>query len=344
MANHQETQRINGTIYIPAKPYNAYQMWKEYEPEVIERDLEYARSIQINALRIWFSYEYWLEDRNGIEKAYEHFLKTAAEKGMLVLPSLFEKCGIEPTEEAKNDKNPLTAVCISSPAKEIYENPERYADPAEYIKWFIDRYKNDARHLAIEVMNEPIGKMRIHFAREMLKAAKEQQGSLPLTIGCINIEDNVYFLDIGIDILQHHMNFPKSKEWIEQRLRKVIEAGELLNKPVWLTEWQRIRTISSGWGEEQLEGNEWQPDYAAYAEILKDYPEVGTFFWSLMIKAAYLPPQRKKATLNGVFHEDGSVWSLQDARAISGNANLQIHENKEWPEWLKDIPEAYMKK
>jgi hypothetical protein len=334
---------VRGAIYLPAKPYNAYQMWKEYEQETVERDLTYARDLNLNALRVWLSYEYWLEDRESLASAYEHFLQTAAANGLAVMPVLFEKVGIEPTSENCSNKDPLTAVCVHSPSKEIYENPARYGETAGFVHWFMERYKDDYRQLAIEVMNEPRGKLRLHFAREMFKEAKALQGTLPLTIGCIDIEDNMYFVDLGIDILQHHMNFPKSEIWIHERLTKVVEFGELLGKPVWLTEWQRLRPVSNGWGEAPLADDEWQPDYAPYAIILEQYPQLGLFFWSLMLKAAYLRPQRIKGTLNGIFHEDGSVWSLDDARMISGNPELELEERKEWPDWLKDIPNVYLK-
>lgn len=339
---HGSSNAVRGAIYVPAQPYNAYQMWKEYDPQVVERDLGYARSLKLNALRMWFSYEYWLEDQDAICRAYEHLLETAMKNGMRVMPALFEKVGIAPTPENCTNKDPLTAMCVHSPSKEIFEHPERYGETTEYVEWFMKRYKNDERQLAIEVMNEPKGKMRLHFAREMFKVAAAGRGTIPLTIGCIDIEDNMYFADLGIDVLQHHENFPKSEEWVHQRLSKAVEYGELLNKPVWLTEWQRLRPGSSGWGQEKLAEGEWEPDYAPYAKILSHYPQVGTFFWSLMVKAAYLRPQRLKGTLNGVFHEDGSVYSLEDARSIAGNPDLQLEERREWPSWLKAIPENYL--
>jgi len=50
-----------------------------------------------------------------------------------------------------------------------------------------------------------------------------------------------------------------------------------------------------------------------------------------MIKPAYLPPQRAQGTINGLFWTDGSVWSLSDARAISGDSLLKIPENEILP-------------
>ena len=44
----------------------------------------------------------------------------------------------------------------------------------------------------------------------------------------------------------------------------------------------------------------------------------GSFFWSLMVKPAYLMAQRPNGTFNGLFHEDGSVYSLEDYQAVAG--------------------------
>ena len=96
-------------------------------------------------------------------------------------------------------------------------------------------------------------------------------------------------------------------------------------KPVLLTEWQRLRPHALGWAEEKLAGDEWQPAYRTMAPIVQSYP-LGNFFWSLMLRRAYLPPQRKNGTINGVFHEDGAVWSLADARAISGDERFSAEE------------------
>ena len=50
-----------------------------------------------------------------------------------------------------------------------------------------------------------------------------------------------------------------------------------------------------------------------------------------MIKRAYLPPQRAQGTVNGLFWEDGSVWSLRDARAIANDQLLRIPVRKVLP-------------
>ena len=50
--------------------------------------------------------------------------------------------------------------------------------------------------------------------------------------------------------------------------------------------------------------------------------------------------QRKRGILNGVFHEDGAVWSKEDAsalKAMSGNSTFHGKERKEWPDWAKEV-------
>ena len=61
---------------------------------------------------------------------------------------------------------------------------------------------------------------------------------------------------------------------------------------------------------------------------------MGNFFWSLMVKPAYLKGQRLKGTVNGLFWPDGSVLSLRDARAISNDNSLELKEEPLPPDFV----------
>lgn len=58
-----------------------------------------------------------------------------------------------------------------------------------------------------------------------------------------------------------------------------------------------------------------------------------------MLKPAYLASQRLIGTFNGIFYEDGAVYSLEDARAICGNDEFMAIEKKSLPDWVKEIAE-----
>ncbi len=328
-----------GAIYIPARAWNAYQMWEHYDPKIIGRDLGYAQSLRLNALRVWLSYEFWLADEAALRQRFSHFLQQCNAAGIKVMPVLFEGDGVEPTAANIRNTHPLTASDVLSPAGHIVMKPALWHGPLKYLEWFMEHFRNHRQLLAIEVQNEPWGAARHRFAEAMMRRAAKHRGVVRLSIGGANIHQSMAFIHAGADILQTHPDFPPSAAAVKHTLHRVLAMQRTLKKPIWLTEWQRIRTGESGWGHKQLTGTEWEPDYASMAPLIRSRP-VGNFFWSLMLKPAWLLAQRRKGTLNGVFHEDGAVWSLADARAISGDMHFQATERKAWPHWARMIPES----
>ncbi len=120
---------VRGVVYIPTRAHNAYQMWRDYSGEVTDRDLEYAKSLNFNALRLWLSFEYWFEDRKHFEESFEDLLNRADKKGFKVMPSLFECCGREPLRENMEDTNPITSTAVRSPGSEIQLDPVQWHKP-----------------------------------------------------------------------------------------------------------------------------------------------------------------------------------------------------------------------
>ena len=334
-------ERIRGAVYIPARAYNAYQLWKEYDPATIERDFGLARSLGLNALRLWCSYEWWLEDTAGLQKSIDHFFAAAEKAGLSILISAFEGCGVEPTPQSLNDKDPWTAMCIASPGEAVITDSAAWAKPLAYLGWLMERVGRKANLLALEPMNEPRHTVpHTRFVRGLFQELRRLNAPCVLSHGSLGgLLFNMLVMDLGVQILQVHDNFPKSAEAFEANLKLADMVSRGMDKQVHITEWQRVRSGDSGWeGGTVLSKGEWAPDLASLAPSMDKYPQLGSFFWSLMLKPAYLPPQRKKGTLNGIFHEDGSVFSLADARAVSGNPNFKARERREWPEWAAVVP------
>ena len=331
-----ETAAPNGAIYIPAKAYNTWQQWKDYDREETERDFGYATSIGLNSLRIWLSYEYWLENPQRHEQCLEHMLNVADKKGLKILMALFDSCGVENTKKAREDRNPKTAVAVTSPGNEISRNESRWNEPTKFVNRIMERFGNNKNLLAMEIMNEPgFRNNRIAMSRFLFKVAKEKKGSVPLTIGSLpGMQNWGNFMDLNIDVLQFHINFPTKLGEFENELKMARQVAQVLGRPLWLTEWQRLRVSGDGWNEKKIPQEELGPDLASLAKTVRN-AGIGNYFWSLMLKPAYLKPQRVIGTFNGLFHEDGSVYSLADARAVSQNPNLQIRERREPPQWLK---------
>lgn len=325
-----------GAVYIPARAYNTWQQWKNYDQKETERDFSYAQSIGLNSLRIWLNYEYWLENSKRHLESLEHMLYAADKKGIKILLALFDSCGIENTKANREDRNPKTALAVSSPRAEISRDMKRWNEPARFVNVIIERYRNDKRILAFEIINEPgFANNRIAMSRYLFKAAKEKQGSIPFTIGSLQgMENWGNFMDLGIDLMEYHDNFPTNLDDFKKKLYMAKKVAQTLGRPLWITEWQRLRKSGSGWNGAKLPYEELMPDLASLAGVVRE-AGIGNHFWSLMLKPAYLKSQRAIGTFNGIFHEDGAVYSLSDARAVSGNPNFQAEERKEIPKWAK---------
>ncbi len=322
---------IRGAIYVPSDAYNAPQLWKNFNLAETKRDFGYAHSIHLNALRMWASYEFWKQSPEKFQSGFDQMLGVAKKNDIRILISLFENDGVAPTEENMYTTDPTKAFAIQSPGRDVAMGDKAgWEAPRAFLQWFMKRYGNDDRLIAIEVMNEPsLGKNglpgTVPFAQSMFTTAKQMQGTVPLTLGSAELKVADMFLPLGLDIVQFHDNFPKTAEEFEGRITEALAFGKEHNLPVWLTEWQRMRTSASGFGKEKISAEERGTDYASLAPIVQKYP-VGSFFWCLMVKRAYLRGQRLNGTVNGLFWPDGSVTSVKDARAIAADPKLKLPE------------------
>jgi hypothetical protein len=297
--------------------------------------LTYATHVNLNAVRTWLCYEQWERDPNGHERALDHFLDAAEERDLGVLIGIFDGIGANPTTNRLLNTNPKTAVGLSSPSREILSDPTKWDEPRAFVQWFMENYRDDDRLLGIEIMNEPgWDAEKLAFSESMFETLVDNRGSVPLTVGSTSLVNNAEYARWGSEIFQFHYNFVSDQTTFEEMLERVAISRAALDTPVWITEWQRARE-GRGFTAEP-EPDERGPDYASLAPLIHD-AGLGNFFWSLMVKPAWVQPQRRNGVINGLFHEDGSVWSLDDARAIqamSGESSLDVQERQEVPEWM----------
>lgn len=335
-------ETIRGAVYVSSAAYNAPQMWKNFSLEETRRDFGYAKKIRINALRIWASYEFWHAEPQHFKKAFDQLLEAADQNGIRILIALFENDGVPPTPENQWTTDPARAFAVESPGLDVAspDHQDRWENPRDFVKWFMRNYRNDSRLLAIELMNEPSersGKAppTMPFAKSMLATARSMRGAVPLTMGTQSAAIAEKLIPLGLDLIEFHDNFPRSREAFEANLRQTVALARKYDLPAWLTEWQRVRPGGSGFGSEKISLSETTPGYSSLAAAVRKYP-VGSFFWSLMVKRAYLPSQRAKGTVNGLFWADGTVWSLADARAIANDPALALVEKKSFPPGFLD--------
>lgn len=323
---------FKGAVYFPVYAYNAYQTFEFFDPEVVIRDLGYAKKAGLAALRVFLSFEQFEKDRDSFWEKIDFIFSAACKHGLRIMPVLFENCGRDFSYENAMDRNPCTAVCVKSPSVSVVSDENQWAACFRFVDDFMTCFADDERLLAIEIMNEPhVESGDLDFAKAMVDRALMKKGTIPLTVGCISLQDALFFED-KLDILQFHDNFPSEIGNFAKKIDYALSLQRIIGKPVWLSEWQRLRKSGPEWDVKNIPDDEKSPCLSSLAPIVYG-KGIGSFFWSLMIKPAYLDSQRLNGTFNGLFHEDGSVFSLEDYEAISGKRD-DVNEKKEGPSWF----------
>lgn len=280
---------LRGAIYFPTEAWNAYQMWRDYRPAVIERDFSYARRLGLNALRLYLGYEFWKRDPDAFWRRADHLMAAADRYDLELLPICFDSVGVEPTPETLHGEYPTR-----SPSHEVILGD--WSEPRRFVRAVAERYDP----FALELVNEPGGwRERERFTADMVRTARCTDPTIPLTVGH---KDPKYWTD-DVDAVQFHMNHPWSTEHLYEEVSRV--AGKT-DRPVWLTEWQRV-----------LDGpNVPLPDYATLASTIRGSRLDGDFFWQLMYQPGFMLAPRGRGNMDGVFYPDGSVYSREDFEAL----------------------------
>jgi hypothetical protein len=318
-----DRREVRGAVYFPFRAFNGYRTWAEYDRDEVVRDLGYAAEIGLNAVRVLLSYEYWRERPSAFEDRFDHFLRVAGERGVSVLPVAFESIGEQPTRE-----NVLADAPVKSPRKEVLRNPDRWSEPASFVARLAETYGGREELLALEIMNEPgTWARRVNFVRAMLRAARDADESVPLTVGCKALANNDQYRDPPLSIYQFHYNLPPTPAQMRTALSEAAAVQRRRGVPVWLTEWQRTL---------EEPPDRMRPNYASLASTVRESEVAGDFFWQLLLNPAYNLPVRRRGRVNGLFTPDGEVYSAADARRLAGGGEWQARETR--PAWVREFP------
>lgn len=89
---------IRGVNYIASYAPDATRMWTEFDRRTVAFELGLARSLGLNAVRVWLSSDAYFQDRARFVEAFDRFVDLCGELGLAVLPILFDSCGVRAPE------------------------------------------------------------------------------------------------------------------------------------------------------------------------------------------------------------------------------------------------------
>jgi len=264
---HKEYGWMIGSNFNPSTSINQLEFWQEdtYDPETIERELEWSAELGMNTHRVYLHNLLWDQDSLGFMKRIENYLEISEAKGIKTLFVLLDDCW-HPAPKLGKQPEPMPFVhnswWVQAPGSAILGDSSRHHEVKNYIKGVISHFADDKRVIGWDIYNEPgnvapTQKGHNEFAikgdkdiytlsliRKAFKWAREANPSQPLTSSIWktwekdedwskldNLSDLSRFIVSNSDIISFH-SYGDIKE---MKLR--VDQLEIYNRPIMCTEY-----------------------------------------------------------------------------------------------------------
>ena len=272
---------IRGFNYTPAgvaSPRHHIDTWMKYDTAVTEFDLDLAKSLNLNQVRIFVPYQVYTEsaDKEALKTKLRHFVRACDERGIGVMP-----------------------VVGSGPW--VRDTTLRETQGREWAEFLVDALSGEPGLKFWDVMNEPDyppipERVNRNFenCKFMSKVFHELDPKTPVTIGMAFVDGMIKMADY-VDVLQFH-DYMQTVEEIRNNIQRAKQFADSVGKPLVNGEIGCIARANP------------------YDITLKEHMDakVGWYIWELMIV------RKGWGTIHGVFYEDGTVRDPSIAAAIMG--------------------------
>lgn len=149
-----------GSNYIPANAINQLEMWQaaSFDPEQIDRELQWAQELGMNTMRVFLHDLLWQQDAAGFKQRIDRFLQIAARHGIKPMFVLFDSCW-DPDPVLGQQRPPIPGVhnsgWVQGPGTAALDDFKQHLRLENYVKDIVGEFARDARILAWDVWNEP---------------------------------------------------------------------------------------------------------------------------------------------------------------------------------------------
>jgi hypothetical protein len=302
---------VKGAIFFPSRVVNSVQLWEEYDPVLVDRELHYAKVYGLTAVSVYLNYLVWRDaDRKAFLRNFEDFLARADRHGLKVSPILFDQCGNEDPHLAPQNP-PLPGVhnarMMRSPHRKIVAQQALYdAEKAGLRQYAIDvagPHADDPRIFLWQAVNEPLEESIEKLVADAYGWIKSTGTKIPVASTASSFLGGRWS-----DVYTLHVYLPKKKPPYDQGAFGHLGGSEHLN----------TETVNR--------------PYLSVPKIADAFRQgrVGWMMWDLMIgnlntrwewgspKGAPEPSD----PFHGLVYPDGHPWSVDDVRKILGTEDL----------------------
>ncbi len=287
---------VRGANYIPSYAATDIEMWKNFDPEVVDRELGYAERLELNSIRVYLQYHVYELYPQKFLKNVATFVDLCEKHAMRPMLIVFDSCfGVSPSIRSGE-------FWVANPGPDR-TNPHFYPVGEKYVRDLVDLFRDDPRLLFWDIMNEPTAtplastdeglKLIWDFVRHFCDYIHEIDGTHPVTVGVAST-DNSPVID-RVDVLSMH-SYNKDAEGFRQDIQTTREQAEKAGKPFIISE-----CCAPGWGSQ----------YEMVMPIVRE-EKVGFYFWEVMIARTQF------RNIAGLFYPDGTVRRVSQIEAVLG--------------------------
>jgi hypothetical protein len=151
---------LAGCNFIPSTAVNQLEMWQAttFDPVTIERELGWAQSLGLSAMRVFLHDLVWDEDAASFAARIDEYLAIADRCGIRTLFVLFDDCW-HPGATLGPQPAPVpgrhNSRWLQSPGVAAIDAPETWGRLEAYVGGVVGRFGRDGRVLGWDLYNEP---------------------------------------------------------------------------------------------------------------------------------------------------------------------------------------------
>ncbi len=183
----QQQPWLVGANFTPASAINQLEMWQAetFDAAGIDRELGWAEGLGMNTMRVFLHDLLWAKDAAGFSKRIDQFLTLCAKHKIRPMLVLFDSCW-DPAPQLGKQREPKAGVhnsgWVQSPGAAALQDDSQWPRLKQYTQEIIARFKDDARILAWDIVNEPDNANDSSYGHKHLKQEPANKGALGIKL------------------------------------------------------------------------------------------------------------------------------------------------------------------
>jgi len=212
---HETKGWLRGCDFIPSTAINQLEMWQAetFDTSTIDRELGWAESIGLNAMRVYLHHAAWETDPEGFKERMDRYLSIADRHGIGTFFVLFDDCW-NPVYKTGNQPAPKPGVhnsgWVRDPGDLIFSDQNLMKTLEKYVGDVLTRFAGDKRIVLWDLYNEPgnsgYGSRSLPLLKNAFLWARRVNPSQPLSAGVWNrsLSDLNAFQLANSDVITYH--------------------------------------------------------------------------------------------------------------------------------------------